>query len=422
MRILYTTTIFPNTDGTSIFIQGLSENLNKLGNEAIIFTSNLKTSLKIESTKNYKINKIPYQAFDFFFKAFLKEDRYERRKNRFLNCIKTRINKLEERVIHIIQRVATKFTFPLIWGLFYDPFGWKLLLRILRLDKKKVDLIFTTPVGRSCIAASLIAGRIKKIPVVVKPAYHFMIRSYTFYDKNWANILNRFNLITTSTNAERDYLCKIGVQQNLMKTIGIGVPFNEINSAGHGKWREKLKISADKFVILYINNSIADRNKGIDLVIKAALKLPSIHFIFIGRYKEEWQEYVKIYKLNDIKNISYIEFVSDKEKYQIFNSVDLIVKPSINDSFGIVFFEGMSAGKPIITSNIKAMVEISKNVGLSVPNNNLNELIKSILCLKNDKVLYQKFSENAHIKSKAYAWDIIAMKYKLALKSLILKN
>jgi len=79
---------------------------------------------------------------------------------------------------------------------------------------------------------------------------------------------------------------------------------------------------------LYLNSSIGDYLKGIDAVIKASIQLPSVHFIFVGRYQENWNYLINKYNLQELKNISYIEYVSNEEKYQLYNTVDLIVKPS----------------------------------------------------------------------------------------------
>lgn len=417
MKILYTTNIFPNIDGTSIFLQGLSETLNKSGHKSIVLSSSIPTNLKIKSTKNYKIIKIPNQAFDFFFKRFLKE-----RSNRLLNLIKNLINNIESKFVFYSRKLANKCSLSLLWGLLYDVFGWKLLLKLLKLNTNDVDIFFTTPIPRSCIIATLIAARLKKIPVVITPAYHFMLNNYTFFDKRWVKILKKFDRVITYTNAELNYLCKIGVPRKILKTIGVGIPFYKIYSAGDGNWREKLKIPKDKFVILYLNSFIREYYKGIDAVIKASIQLFSIYFIFVGRFKEDWDFLRNKYNLGELKNVIYREYISNDEKYQLYNAVDLIVRPSLNESFGLVFFEGMSAGKPIITSNIEAMTEISKDVGLTIPFDNENELIDAILHLKNNKELYQKLSKNSLIKSENYSWQNIAKKYEKSFKSLIRKK
>ena len=79
----------------------------------------------------------------------------------------------------------------------------------------------------------------------------------------------------------------------------------------------------------------------------------------------------------------------------------------------------MSAGKPIITSNIKAMVEIAKDVGITIPYDNANELIIAIERLNDDKKLYKKLSENALIKVKKFNWENVAKEYEKTFRHLI---
>ncbi len=412
MRILYTTLIFPNTDGTSILVQGLSESLSKLGNSSIILTSDIKTNLSIESTSNYKITKIPYFASDFIF-GFLKI----KESNLFRKFIGKKINLIEDWIILYLRKFALKHSLTLLWGVLYDRFGWKLLIKILLLNTRKIDLIYTTPIGQSCVVASLVAARIKKLPIAITPAYHFMLELYTSYDKQWGEILSKFNLIMPHTKTELKYLSKIGVPSNLQIPIGVGVPFNQITSAGNGNWKKRLNIPENGFLVLYINNSIADKLKGIDIVIRSAIELPSVYFLFVGRFKHQWQNLVNEHRIEGFKNIRYYEFVTNEEKFQLLNAVDLIVKPSVNDSFGIVFFEGMCAGKPIITYNIPIMKEISRNVGFMILNH--KELTEKIYILKNNKDLYMKFSENAKSKAQKYAWESLARKFSKLFQNLV---
>jgi len=65
------------------------------------------------------------------------------------------------------------------------------LLKLLKLNINDVDIILTTPIPKSCVSATLIAAKLKKIPIVITPAYHFMLKNYTFFDKRWAKIFKK---------------------------------------------------------------------------------------------------------------------------------------------------------------------------------------------------------------------------------------
>jgi len=386
MKILYTVIQFPVIGGTSLLIQGLSQRLAELGHETVIITSDQPINYEIKSTKSYIIKRIPFWAYDFFFKSKLRNKR-----KKFLDFLKWSIKGIEQLFIDNINKFAEKHSLPLLWGLFRDPFGWKLLFKLLFSNLRDIDMIYTSPIPHSLVTAALLAGKIKKIPVAIIPSYHSSIKDFNKFDDFWARILRKFNAVIPHTYEELNYFYRIGVPKNIQKVIGGGVPFKEINAAGDGNWRNKLNIPVSKFTVLFLNSSINSYYKGVDSVIKSSILLPSVHFIFVGRFKKDWKVLKKKYDLYDVKNISYIEFVSTQEKHQLYNAVDLIVKPSINESLGFVYFEGMSAGKPIITSTIAPMIEVSKDVGLSVPFNDENELINAITRLKDDKVLYRKF-------------------------------
>lgn len=417
MKILFTVIQFPVVGGSSLLIQGLSQRLVELGHETVILTSTQPINYEIKSTKSYVIKRIPFWAYDFLLKSKLSS-----KEKKIIDFLKWIIKGIERLFIYNINKFAKKHSLPLLWGLFRDPFGWKLLLKLLFSNLRDIDIIYTSPVPHSLVTATLLAGKIKKIPVAITPAYHFSLKDFNMFDDFWARILRKFNAVIPHTYEELNYLYRIGVPKNIQKVIGGGVPFKEISAAGDGNWRNKLNIPVRKFTVLFLNSSIESYYKGIDSVIKSSMLLPSVHFIFVGRFNKDWEALKKKYDLYDVKNISYIEFVSTQEKHQLYNAVDLIVKPSINESLGFVYFEGMCAGKPIITSNIAPMIEVSKDVGLSVPFNSENELINAIIRLKEDRDLYGKCSKNALIKAKNQSWEKRGNEFEKTFRELIKQN
>lgn len=384
MKILYTShRYYPAVSGSETYIQKLAEHLYRRGHEVKVMAGDLldwaeqrRYSPRREIRNGVKIYRIPYS---------------------FLS-----IN-ITNRIMNKVKILGERLSNPYIWGLFQDPLGWKMLIALLNIN---CDLIHTTPIPRSCVTAAMLAGKIRNIPVVVNPAYHYTLSYYTDYDPLWMGILKKFNLVLTFTEAEAKYLFQKGIPQNKIRIIPPGVDFDKIRMAERGRWRRRLGIPDGQFVVLFICPYLISPEKGFYQVLEAARKLKDIKFIFAGESQGGWEDISLRY--NGIENCCYVGFLSEEDKFCLFNDIDLLAMPSIADSYGIVYLEAMSAGKPIIASNIEPMKEVCSGVGLSITYGNVEELVRAIKRLKEDKGLYRDFSDAAIKKAKEHSWSRIA--------------
>lgn len=420
MKIVHTYRIHPGDTGSEIFFYELSNEMEKRGHQVSIITSDLKKWRHLLGfypnrciyNNNIIIKRIPSTIFRFLFSRFT----YNR---------KNIIIKLTDLITCLIEQIILKFLVfyfkkrkkALLWGLLQDELGWK-MRSFLR--NENCDLIHTTCIPRSCITASLLFAKEKKIPIMISPFYHYRDKTFNMNDYFWMKILNQFDCINVSTDAEAKYLIKNGVNKNKIVKIGVGVYFGKKDSPYDIDWRKRLNISDDKFIVLYMNSQIYNPLKGVLQVIGAALKLPSIEFIFTGKDKASWKKMINDHFKNEkLENCHYLGYILEEEKKPLIKNADLIVRPSINEALGIIFLEAMGEAKPIITSNIESMKEISKNVGYSVKHGNVDELVNAIKRIQSDKKLYLIFSQNALKKSKEYDWEFVSEKFHLIYKSLV---
>ncbi|MFX1388575.1 MAG: glycosyltransferase family 4 protein [Promethearchaeota archaeon] len=412
MKIIHTYRQHPGDTGSDIFFDELTDEMKKKTLNIKIITSDLirwgkhfkyYTTIR-EKNKSLGIIRIPFTLLRFINPWF-----FNLNKNSKFRQLDKFIFKFEKKIIRFLRVLSYKLNLIIPWGLFQDELGWKLFLILI---KQNFDFIHTTCIPRSCITASLLAAKIKKIPIMITPFYHYQEKRFYENDKFWMRILRNFDCINVCTDTEKDYMIQHGINSKKIIKVGLGVYFDEIKLENDNNWREKLQIENDKFVVLYMNSIISDPLKGVHQVIEAAAKLPEFHFIFAGKDERIWNNMILRYnKKFDLKNCHFVGYVVGKAKYSLFHTSDLIVRPSINEALGIFYLEGMSAGKPIITSNIDSMKEISNNVGFCVEHGNVQELIEKIKILQSNKSLYHEFSKNAIKKSEGYSWRVISRKF-----------
>ena len=419
MKIFHVYRKHPGDTGSDIFMDELSNEMIKKGHQITILTSDVKrwrqnfdyyTNLKSKEN-TVRIKRVPHTILRFINPLPF----YSGTKHKLLRKFDSLAFRYEHGIIRFLKRFFKLLRNSLFWGLFQDELGWKLLIF---LNRESFDVIHTTCVPRSCIISSLIVSRLKNKPVIITPFYHYKDIEYFSNEKHWFKILRKFHYINVCTNAERNYLISHGVPKEKIVKIGLGIYIDENESSVKNEWRQRLMIHDDEFVVLYMNSHIDDIKKGILQVIGAALKLPSVKFVFAGNDKVRWNNLIKNHFANaDLKNCHFIGYITNQEKKLLFDTVDLVVRPSINEALGIIYLEGMCYGKPVITSDIEPMREISNGVGFSVEHGNDDALIKAIRKISLDKELYAEFSNNAIKKSRLYSWNIIAEKFDLLYTS-----
>ena len=88
----------------------------------------------------------------------------------------------------------------------------------------------------------------------------------------------------------------------------------------------------------------------------------------------------------------------------IIPSCDLLVLPSLSESFGLVLIEALACGKPVIGSNVGGIKEIiTEDVGLLINPNDSKDLANAIDRIFSDKDLMEKFKSNARNRAKDFA-------------------
>jgi glycosyltransferase involved in cell wall biosynthesis len=106
----------------------------------------------------------------------------------------------------------------------------------------------------------------------------------------------------------------------------------------------------------------------------------------------------------------FLGMVQRNQMPSVYAASDIVVVPSCwQEPFPLVTLEALSAGKPIIASNVGGIPEtVTSDVGFLVPAGNENLLQSAILKLAGDEVLRGKLSESARKRAEAFTWTSTA--------------
>ena len=171
--------------------------------------------------------------------------------------------------------------------------------------------------------------------------------------------------------------------------------------------RKKFNLPGNKFIIG--NISRFEKRKGYDIFFKAAKRLlkkdKDIHFIAVGsgENEEQYREYVGNNNMGN--NVSFVSAIRDIPT--ILNTFDIFLfTPYWGEGLPLSVLEAMSSGLPVVASNIGSNPEIithTKNGFLPAPEKwimgcesmEIEPFVKTILHLKNNKILRKKIGQNA---------------------------
>lgn len=123
-------------------------------------------------------------------------------------------------------------------------------------------------------------------------------------------------------------------------------------------------------------------------------------------------------------NILDLGEIDDTEKHDLLSNCALLCVPSSDETFGLVYVEAMSYGKPVIALNIAPVNEIveSGKEGILVPPDNPEQLAFALRKLLTDSVLRKKMGNAARLRfQKDYSEKVIIERYRTLYHELLNK-
>jgi|APSaa5957512535_1039671.scaffolds.fasta_scaffold84788_1 alpha-maltose-1-phosphate synthase len=168
---------------------------------------------------------------------------------------------------------------------------------------------------------------------------------------------------------------------------------------------DKIRKSDKFFDILFIGQ--ISLQKGLHYLVEAFNKLnhPNKRLHIVGMDTGDKYFFDKI--LNK-ENIIIYGHVPQNKLNEIINKCHVFVLPSIQDGFGIVTLQALSAGCPIIVTENTGPVEIINkyNCGSVVPIREANKILYSLQELADDRDKLEFFTRNAIKFANNNTWDV----------------
>lgn len=110
-----------------------------------------------------------------------------------------------------------------------------------------------------------------------------------------------------------------------------------------------------------------------------------------------------------VASTEFLGRVSEEEKAQLLKSATLYIAPNTGgESFGIIIAEAMSAGTPVVASDLEAFVDVLRGGGVHFANGSVDGLAASIVGLLDSPEWRAELGAVGAAMSKRYDWKSVA--------------
>ena len=153
--------------------------------------------------------------------------------------------------------------------------------------------------------------------------------------------------------------------------------------------------------------------KGLQVLLAAlpiiARFIPDVRILIAG--PGDGDEFIKNLDIGLRNRIVFLGFLTEQEKASLLKSIDIYVAPNIGgESFGIILTEALSAGTPVVASDIPAFRAVLENgdSGLLFKNEDSADLAKVVIGLLRDTQKRKELSVQGKLSSQKYDWQVVA--------------
>jgi len=219
--------------------------------------------------------------------------------------------------------------------------------------------------------------------------------------------------VIVPSQAYADKVRQIGVRPERIFKLPRGVDFQNFHpdKAANGAWQE-LGLPKEGIKLLYVGR--ISKEKNLELLADAFPGLAgrrkdlSLTIVGEGPYRKEMEA-----RLAGVPGVHFTGVVHGEKLAGLFASADIMVFPSLTDTFGNSVVEALASGVPCVTSNEGGPREIivDGECGLIFDHKRPGDLEEKILSLAGDPARLQAFKVKARERALLFTYDRAAQAF-----------
>lgn len=225
-------------------------------------------------------------------------------------------------------------------------------------------------------------------------------RLFTPHSINSADVI-----VTASQSTKNDLEAHFPLKQSNIKVV---TPGTTTLSAPEFLSSEEKVFPKAPFILCV---GTVEPRKNHKTLLKAYAKLPNnlkqkAHLMIVGGHGWGGINIEELIKELDLANyVHYLKYVSDQDLARLYQDCLFLAMPSLYEGFGMPLVEAMSYGKPVLTSNISSMPEVSKSSGVLVSPESVTEIEKALIKLISSNQFRSSLSIHAKSNAAEFCWN-----------------
>ena len=205
-----------------------------------------------------------------------------------------------------------------------------------------------------------------------------------------------------------------------IEVIYNGISLNEFQELNKNQIKKEWNISSNKKIIGIIAAQLGIKQKGMEVFLKALKYIENIeeyYFIIAGG----GMNVKEMFEKGNI-NYLYLGYLDDENKLSRFYSgLDILVNPSLAETFGLVNVEAMACGTPVVAFDVGPMREIiHESVGWLAETTDAESLAKKICeAFSNEAELIRKSNNCREYVANNFSLNKMAEAYQKLYNAVI---
>lgn len=309
-------------------------------------------------------------------------------------------------------------------GFLYAISGFSYFISIIKLVlsiRKKYDFQiihahFAYPDG---FAGILLAKMLKKKIIITLHGPDVSIRMKNcFLRKLIIYAINRSDKIISVSSQLKAELIRYGVDTSRVVVIHNGVDMDIFRPLEREELFSKLQVASGRRRILYVGYII--NAKGVPNLISAMRgvrkEFSDAELILIGgstgtAWEKECQEIKSSVETSDLReSVRFMGKVKNDEIPLWMNISDVLVLPSLSESFGVVLIEALACGVPVVSTYCGGPEDIvNEKIGILVPIGDVEKLASAIKFILVNRAKYDPSQLRQHVKEN-FDYNVISEK------------
>ena len=229
------------------------------------------------------------------------------------------------------------------------------------LAETSADMLFAWNITLEGLTASVVReARQRRVPWIGVPLLHLgQRRFYTM--RHQLDLLREASAVLAQTEFERAFLLQRGFEPDQIHVAGPGVDLAEGDRADGQRFRQKFGIQGPLVVTL----GTLGYDKGTLHLLSAAQQLWTrgrhLNLALIGLPQPSTRHALARLPTTQRACCYSLGRVSEPDKWDALEAADVVALPSRTESFGIVFLEAWTRGKPVIGARSGGVADIIRD-------------------------------------------------------------